>query len=56
MKKFYKDYLESIITYDPMEKAGIFCFLVIISGLFGWVYEFIFYYFNFAYSYFTITR
>lgn len=48
MKKFYKDYLESNITYDPMEKAGIFCFLVIFSGLFGWVYEFIFYYFNFG--------
>lgn len=48
MKKFYNDYLDSIITYNLMEKIGIICFLIIVSGLFGWVYEYIFYYFNFG--------
>lgn len=28
------------------QKVGVFCFVWVISGLFGWVYEFIFYYFN----------
>ena len=52
MKKFYSDYLDSNITYTMMEKVGIACFLFVISGLFGWVYEYIFYYFNFGMKYF----
>ena len=31
---------------DKYKKIGIISLIIVISGIFGWVYEFIFYYFN----------
>lgn len=46
MKKFLDEYLEKDITLDKKQKLGVFCFIFVLSGIFGWVYEFIFYYYN----------
>lgn len=46
MNKIYKKYLENSTYLDKFQKIGIFCLIVVLSGIFGWVYEFIFYYFN----------
>ncbi|MBQ8132178.1 MAG: putative ABC transporter permease [Bacilli bacterium] len=48
MKKFYNSYLNSSISYEKWQLFGISCLLIVFSGFFGWVYEFIFYYFNFG--------
>ena len=32
--------------YDKLTKLGIIFLIAVISGIFGWVYEYIFYYFN----------
>ena len=31
---------------DKYKKIGIISLIIVIAGIFGWVYEFIFYYFN----------
>lgn len=46
MKKVREDYLNDKINYDKKQLIGIISLIIIISGLFGYVYEFIFYYFN----------
>lgn len=46
MKKELKKYLNQTSKFDKLTLIGIACLVAIISGLFGWVYEFIFYYFN----------
>ena len=46
MKKFFKDYMEDKIKLEKYQKLGVFSIILLVSGLFGWVYEFIFYYFN----------
>lgn len=46
MKKFYKKYLNEKIELDKLTIFGIICLITVIAGVFGWVYEFIFYYFN----------
>ena len=33
-------------SYEKMTMIGIYCFIVVIAGIFGFLYEFIFYYFN----------
>ena len=45
MKK-YSEYLNENHSFDKMTMLGIFCLIIVISGVFGFVYEFIFYYFN----------
>lgn len=45
MKK-YKDYLNKDHKFDKKTMLGIFCLIIVISGMFGWLYEVIFYYFN----------
>lgn len=44
--KDYQDYIQKKHTFDKTTLLGIFCFIVVISGIFGFIYEFIFYYFN----------
>ena len=44
--KNYKDYLNKDHDFDKSTILGIFCLIIIISGMFGWLYEVIFYYFN----------
>ena len=36
------------LNLSKSQILGILCLIVVISGIFGWVYEFIFYYFNFG--------
>lgn len=46
MKKEYKDYINKKHTFDKTTMLGIFCLIIVITGIFGWLYEFIFYFFN----------
>ena len=46
MKKFFYDYMNDKIKLDKYQRLGVFSFILLVSGLFGWIYEFIFYYFN----------
>ena len=46
MKEKYLKYLNEDIKFDKETMIGVFCLLVIITGMFGFLYEFLFYYFN----------
>lgn len=46
MKDKYKKYINENHKFDKMTMLGIFCMIIVIGGLFGFIYEFIFYYFN----------
>ena len=46
MKKFLKSYVDSKYSFDTITIIGIICLIVVIAGVFGFLYEFIFYYFN----------
>ena len=46
MKKKFKDYIEKDHSFDKKTMIGIFCLIIVITGIFGFLYEFIFYYFN----------
>ena len=46
MKKQYRDYINNKHSFDRATMLGILCLIVVISGIFGFIYEFIFYYFN----------
>lgn len=46
MKEFYNEYLNERIKLDKLTLIAIISLIIVISGIFGFVYEFIFYYFN----------
>ena len=46
MKEKYKKYINEDYTFDKITMGGIFALIIVISGVFGFIYEFIFYYFN----------
>ena len=46
MKKMIKDYLDNDYKFDKTTMLGIIFLIVVFAGLFGWVYEFFFYYLN----------
>lgn len=46
MKEFYNKYLNNEIKLEKWQIIGIICLVIIISGFFGWIYEYIFYFFN----------
>ena len=46
MRSKYLKYLNEDIKFDKETMIGIFCLLVVTTGMFGFLYEFIFYYFN----------
>ncbi len=46
MKEFYNKYLNEKIKFDKLTIIAITSLIIVISGVFGFVYEFIFYYFN----------
>lgn len=48
----YKDYINNDIKFDLLTKIGIYSLIIVISGIFGFIYEYIFYYFNFGMKYF----
>lgn len=41
-----KNYIDENHSFDKKTMLGIFCLIIVIAGIFGFVYEFIFYYFN----------
>lgn len=46
MKDKYVNYLNKEHSFDKETLIGIFCLLIAFTGMFGFFYEFIFYYFN----------
>lgn len=46
MKTLFNDYLDNKLKIEKWQKLGIFCLVMVFSGIFGWIYEFILYYFN----------
>lgn len=46
MKETLKNYIEEKHSFDKTTMMGIFSLIIAISGIFGFIYEFIFYYFN----------
>lgn len=42
----YKNYINNDTKFDNITMISIVCLVVVIAGLFGFIYEFIFYYFN----------
>lgn len=46
MLKKYKQYLNKDCSFDKSTMLGILCLIIAISGVFGFLYEVIFYYFN----------
>ena len=46
MKEKLKKYINADYKFDKLEMTGIICLIIVISGIFGFLYEFIFYYFN----------
>lgn len=46
MKQIYRDYMDKDHSFDKKTMLGIFCLVIVITGIFGWAYEFIFYFFN----------
>lgn len=46
MRDKYQKYLTQDFSFSRLTWGGIFCLLIVITGIFGFLYEFIFYYFN----------
>lgn len=46
MLEVYNKYINDKTNYDRITKIGIICLIIVIAGIFGFIYEFIFYYFN----------
>lgn len=42
----YKNYLEKNHSFDKKTMLGIFCMIIVIGGVFGFLYEYFFYFFN----------
>ena len=41
-----KQYIKKDAKINIKQKISILCLVIVISGIFGWLYEVIFYYFN----------
>ncbi len=52
MKKMYQNYLEKDHSFDKKTLISILCLLIVITGIYGFLYEYIFYYFNGGMKYF----
>lgn len=48
MKEIYRNYIEKDHSFDKRTMMGIFCLIIVVAGIFGFIYEFIFYYCNFG--------
>lgn len=46
VKESLRNYLNENHTFDKKTMTGIFSLIIVITGVFGFLYEFIFYYFN----------
>ena len=52
MKEFFNKYLEKDHSFDKKTMIGIISLIIVIGGVFCFIYEYIFYYFNFGMKYF----
>ena len=43
MKKFFKNYINNNIKLEMYQKIGILFLVFVIAGIFGWIYEYIFF-------------
>lgn len=46
MKEKFMNYLNVDHKFDKKTMAGIICLIIVIAGVFGFLYEFVFYFFN----------
>ncbi len=46
MKEVFSNYKNDSIKLEKYQVFGIICLTIVIAGIIGWIYEFIFYYFN----------
>lgn len=46
MKEKLKNYIFEDHFFDTKTMIGVFCLLIVVSGVFGFIYEYIFYYFD----------
>lgn len=46
LKKLFNDYLDNKLKLEKWQYIGIFCLVMVFSGIFGWIYEVILYYFD----------
>jgi uncharacterized membrane protein len=46
MKKYIKEYINNDFNFSKKQLIGIVCLVIALSGVFGFIYEFIFYFFN----------
>ena len=46
MREHFKNYLEQDHQFDRVTLLAIFSLIIVITGVFGWLYEFIFYFLN----------
>ena len=46
MKSYIKKYINDEIKLEKYQLIGIICLVIVLSGTFGWIYEFIFYFFD----------
>lgn len=46
MKEKFLNYINKDHSFDKKTMLAIFCLVIVITGIFGFLYEFIFYYFN----------
>ena len=46
MKNFLKKYIEKDTKFTKKELIVLFCLIFVIAGVFGWIYEFFFYWMN----------
>jgi uncharacterized membrane protein len=53
MKKVFNDYMNNKLKLEKYQIVGILGLIVVFSGIFGWVYEFIFYFFDSGMKRFT---
>ena len=53
MKKVFNDYMNDKLKLEKYQTIGIFGLIVVLAGIFGWIYEFIFYYFDSGMEYFS---
>ena len=46
MKEYIRRYLNNVFKFNNKQKIGILCLIIAISGVFGFFYEFFFYFLN----------
>ena len=46
MKKVFRDYYNDKIKLEKWQLVGVISLIIVMSGVFGWIYEFILYYFD----------